>query len=146
MSPVIVGCFERLKVTIVHPLVHETPHSGFSFCGPLNRYTYTLTLISLNFLPTVYEWMLLLPTLDFHNKEGGNKWAWCHVPPFTHEFQWPVRGNGKWSHRHTHFCQSASWNYLSGANSGSLFINEVRKNFWQSCFSKPNEWTNITGY
>lgn len=27
----------------------------------------------------------------------------------------------------THFCQSASWNYLSGVNAGRLFINEVRK-------------------
>lgn len=90
----------------------------------MNRYKYNSTLISLNFLSMINEWPLLLSTLAFHNEEVTNG----HCVTSFYYPQILVIGQTQWQmtlQAHSFLCQSASWNCLSGVNSGRLFISEV---------------------
>ena len=112
--------------------------------GPVNRYKYNSTLISLNSLPTTNEWPLLLSILAFHHEEVTN--GHCVM-----SFYYPqilVIGQRQWQmtlQAHSFLCQYASWNCLSGANSERLSVRCERTNFDKAAFHNLMKFQNITG-
>ena len=142
-------CFVKVKDNCVLSWPWKSTLSFFFFSssgGPMNRCKYNSTLISLNFLSMMNELPLLLSTLAFHNEEVTN--GHCVM-----SFYYPqilVIGQTQWQmtlQAHSFLCQSASWNYLSGVNSGRLLsVRYERTNFDKAAFHNLMKFQNITGY